>query len=205
LGLIVRAVTRRNIFAIIVGAVLAGAPFIAFNLWLDNLIERQGETEVGTAAKRAIALAEARVRDAVGTLDSLALGGVASCDEHVIEAMRYAAFNTVPVKEIAVIGPDGKTLCNHLGLPPGERNLISSEPLSGVRGYHFDIISLPNGKHMVRLPPRCGHRVEQHQRFGANGAFLAAGIDTGRTVQRLRTYCDCARRHDRRIRPVARR
>ena len=151
MGLIVSAVTRRNIFAIIVGAVLAGAPFIAFNLWLDNLIERQGETEVGTAAKRAIALAEARVRDAVDTLDSLALGGVASCDEHDIEAMRYAAFNTIPVKEIAVIGPDGKTLCNHLGLPPGERNLISSEPLSGVRGYHFDIISLPNGEHMVRL------------------------------------------------------
>lgn len=120
--------------------------------------------------QRAIALAEARVRDAVGTLDSLALGGVASCDEHVIEAMRYAALNTVPVKEIAAIGLDGKTLCNHLGLPPGERNLISSEPLSGVRGYHFDIISLPNGKHMVRLPPRCGHRVEQHQRFSANGA-----------------------------------
>lgn len=185
-----RAVTRRNIFAIIVGAVLAGAPFIAFNLWLDNLIERQGETEVGTAAKRAIALAEARVRDAVGTLDSLALGGVASCDEHVIEAMRYAAFNTVPVKEIAVIGLDGKTLCNHLGLPPGERNLISSEPLSGVRGYHFDIISLPNGKHMVRL----------RRGVGTASNSISALVPTV-----LRTYCDCARRHDRRIRPVARR
>lgn len=146
-----RTATRRKLFAIVVGAVLAGGPFIAFNLWLENLIERQGESEVGTAAKRAIALAEARVRDAIGTLDTLALNGVASCDRHDIEAMRYAAFNTIPVKEIAVIGPDGKSLCNHLGLPPGERNLISSEPLAGVDAYHFDIISLAGGERMVRL------------------------------------------------------
>src|SRR5262245_19999393 len=99
MGFVVRAVTRRNLFAIVVGAVLAGAPFIAFNLWLDNLIERQGESEVGTAARRAIALAEARVRDAAGTLDNLALAGVSSCDPRDLEAMRYAAFNTIPVKE----------------------------------------------------------------------------------------------------------
>lgn len=151
MGFFVRAVTRRNLFAIVVGAVLAGAPFIAFNLWLDNLIERQGEAEVGTAARRAIALAETRVRDAVGTLDSLALTVVASCDQQDMESMRRAAFNTIPVKEIAVIASDGKTLCNHLGLPPGERNVISSEPLVGVGGYSLDIISLSGGERMVRL------------------------------------------------------
>jgi sensor c-di-GMP phosphodiesterase-like protein len=151
MGFFVRAFTRRNLFAIVVGAVLAGAPFIAFNLWLNNLIERQGESEVGTAARRAIALAETRVRDAVATLENLALAGVSSCDRRDIEAMRYAAFSTIPVKEIAVIAPDGKTLCNHLGLPPGERELISSEPLVGASGYRFDIISLPGGDRMVRL------------------------------------------------------
>ena len=57
MGFLVRAVTRRNIFAIVVGALLAGAPMIAFNFWLENLIDRQGEAEVGTTAKRAIALA----------------------------------------------------------------------------------------------------------------------------------------------------
>jgi sensor c-di-GMP phosphodiesterase-like protein len=147
----VRAVTRRNLFAIVVGALLAGAPLIAFNLWLGNLVERQGDSEVGTAARRAIALAEARVQDAVGTLDKLALAGVSSCNQHDIEVMRFAAFNTIPVKEIAVIGSDGATLCNHLDLPPGERNLISSEPLIGVSGYRLDIISMPKGDRMVRL------------------------------------------------------
>jgi hypothetical protein len=143
MGFFVRGVTRRNLFAIVVGAVLAGGPFIAFNLWLDNLIERQGQSEVSTAAKRAIALAEARVRDAVGTLDTLMSAGVSACDQQDMEAMRRAAFNTIPVKEIAVIGPDGKTLCNHLSLPPGERHVISSEPLVGAVGYRLDIVSLP--------------------------------------------------------------
>jgi sensor c-di-GMP phosphodiesterase-like protein len=151
MGFFVRGITRRNLFAIVVGAVFAGGPLIAFNLWLDNLIERQGQTEVSTAAKRAIALAEARVRDAVGTLDTLALAGVSSCDQQNMEAMRRAAFNTIPVKEIAVIGADGKTLCNHLGLPPGERNVVSSEPLVGASGYRLDIISLHGGERMVRL------------------------------------------------------
>jgi sensor c-di-GMP phosphodiesterase-like protein len=151
MGFFVRGVTRRNLFAIVVGAALAGGPFIAFNLWLDNLIERQGQSEVGTAAKRAIALAEARVRDAVGTLDTLAVAGVSSCDQQHMEAMRRAAFSAIPVKEIAVISPDGKTLCNHLGLPPGEREVVSSEPLVGAGGYRLDIISLPGGERMVRL------------------------------------------------------
>ena len=151
MGFFVRGVTRRNLFAIVVGAVLAGGPFIAFNLWLDNVIERQGQSEVSTAARRAIALAEARVRDAIGTLDTLAVAGVSSCDQQDMEAMRRAAFSTIPVKEIAVIGPDGKTLCNHLGLPPGEREVVSSEPLVGAGSYGLDIISLPGGERMVRL------------------------------------------------------
>jgi len=151
MGFFVRGVTRRNLFAIVVGAVLAGGPFIAFNLWLDNLVERQGQSEVSTAAKRAMALAEARVRDTVGTLDTLVVAGVSSCGQQDMEAMRRAAFSTIPVKEIAIIGPDGKTLCNHLGLPPGEREVVSSEPLVGAGGYRLDIISLPGGERMVRL------------------------------------------------------
>ena len=151
MGFFVRGVTRRNLFAIVVGAVLAGGPFIAFNLWLDNVIERQGQSEVSTAARRAIALAEARVRDAIGTLDTLAIAGVSSCDQQDMEAMRRAAFSTIPVKEIAVIGPGGTTLCNHLGLPPGEREVVSSEPLVGAASYRLDIISLPGGERMVRL------------------------------------------------------
>jgi sensor c-di-GMP phosphodiesterase-like protein len=156
MGFFVRAFTRRNIFAVAAGVVLAVAPLIAFNFWLDDLIEKQGEAEVGTSARRAIALAEARVKDAVGALDGLTRRGVDSCEPSQIEAMRYAAFHTIPVKEISVVGPDAETLCTHLGLPLGERIMISSELLVGAPGYSLDIIKLANGMRMVRLRRQVG-------------------------------------------------
>lgn len=107
--------------------------------------------EVGTAAKRAIALAEARVRDTVGALDNLASRGVNSCALGQIEAMSYAAFSTIPVKEVSVVGPDAQTLCTDLGLPLGERSMLSSELFVGAAGYWLDIIALPTGERMVRL------------------------------------------------------
>ena len=151
-----RAVSRRNIFAIVVGALLAGVPLIAFNFWLEGLLDRQGEAEVGTAARRAIALAEARVKDTVGALDGLAARGVNACEPVQIEAMRYAVFNTIPVKEVAIVGPDAETLCTDLGLPLGERTMLSSELLVGAAGYWFDIIVLPTGERMVRLRRQVG-------------------------------------------------
>ena len=156
MGYFVRAFTRRNIVAIVVGAVLAGVPLVAFNFWLDGLIDRQGEVEVGTSAKRAIALAEARVKDAVAKLDDLAARGVDSCEPGQIEAMRYATFSTIPVKEVAIVGPDGETLCTDLGLPLGERTMLSSELLVGATGYWFDIVTLATGEHMVRLRRQVG-------------------------------------------------
>ncbi|HYC16841.1 MAG TPA: EAL domain-containing protein [Pseudolabrys sp.] len=153
---VVRAVSRRNIVAMIIGVVLAVVPLIGFNFWLEGLINRQGEAEVGTAARRAIALAEARVRDTVGALDSLAARGVDSCEPAQVEAMRFAAFMTIPVKEVAVVGPDAETLCTHLGLPLGERTMLSSELLVGAAGYWFDIIKLATGERMVRLRRQVG-------------------------------------------------
>jgi len=156
MGFFVRAFSRRNIFAIVVGALVAGVPLIAFNFWLESLIDRQGEAEVGTSARRAIALAEARVRDTVGALDGLARRGVNSCQPGQIEAMRYATFSTIPIKEVAIVGPDGETLCTDLGLPLGERTMLSSELLVGATGYWFDIIALTSGERMVRLRRQVG-------------------------------------------------
>src|ERR1700674_2409531 len=151
MGLVAGAFTRRNIFAIVVGALLVGVPLIAFDFWLGGLIDRQGQEEVGTSAKRAIALAESRVTHVLGALDDLAAHGVDSCEPNHLEAMRQAAFESAPIKEVAIVGPDGQTLCTHLGLPLGQRRVVSSEPLHGVDGYSLDIIRLENGQPMVRL------------------------------------------------------
>ena len=70
--------------------------------------------------------------------------------------MRQAAFDTMPIKEIAVVGPDGQTLCTHLGLPLGQRKVVASEPLVGANWYSLDIIQLENGQPMVRLRRNVG-------------------------------------------------
>ena len=88
----VRVFSRRNLIAIVAGVLLAGAPLVAFDFWLDGFVDSQGAAEVGTAARRAVALAESRLRQTIGALDQLAGRGVNSCATGHIEAMRQAAF-----------------------------------------------------------------------------------------------------------------
>ncbi|HEX3710952.1 MAG TPA: EAL domain-containing protein [Pseudolabrys sp.] len=156
MGFVARAFTRRNIVAIAVGVLLAGVPLVAFDFWLSGLIDRQGQEEVNTSARRAIALAESRVAQAIETLDALAAHGVDSCRPSQIETMRRAAFDTIPIKEIAVVAGDGQTQCTNLGLPLGLRTVISSEPLFGAPGYTLDIIALERGQRVVRLRRKVG-------------------------------------------------
>jgi sensor c-di-GMP phosphodiesterase-like protein len=147
----VRGLSRKNLVAIVLGVVLAGAPLIAFNFWLDGLIDRQGQAEVATAARRAVALANSRLKMVIEALDGLAVQAVNSCQPGHIAAMRQAAFSAMPIKEVAIVGPEGQTLCTHLGLPLGQRNLTASVPLVGADGYTIDIMQISNGQQMVRL------------------------------------------------------
>jgi sensor c-di-GMP phosphodiesterase-like protein len=151
MGLLARALSRRNLIAIAAGVLLAGVPLVAFDFWLGGLIDRQGHAEVESSAKRAIGLAEFRVTQVIGALDGLAAVGANSCGPGHVEAMRQATFNTGPIKEVAILGPDGQTLCTDLGLPLGQRNIIASEPLTGAEGYSLDIMQIANGRQMVRL------------------------------------------------------
>ncbi len=146
-----RAFTRRKVIAIAVGVLLAGAPLLAFDFWLGHLVDQQGQEEVFTSAKRAIALAETRTASVIEALDDLAKSGVDSCGSDNIEKMRRATFDTVPVKEIAIVGPDGRRLCTDLGLPLGQRRILSSEPLAGTAGYAIDVLRLPSGERAVQL------------------------------------------------------
>ena len=126
MGRLLRACTRWNIIAIVAGVLLTGAPLVAFDFWLGGLIDRQGQEGVDTSARRAISLAESRITQTIATLDGLAARGVDSCQPSNIEAMRHAAFDTIPVKEIALVGADGQTQCTDLGLPLGQRTVVSS-------------------------------------------------------------------------------
>jgi sensor c-di-GMP phosphodiesterase-like protein len=156
MGLVVRVFTRRNLIAIAIGVLLAAAPLVAFDFWLDGLIDRQGQAEVATAARRAVALANSRLNQVIEALDALAAQGVDSCQPGPIDAMRQAAFSAMPIKEVAVVDPDGQTVCTHLGLPLGQRKLIASVPLAGADGYTIDTLQIANGQQMVRLRRKVG-------------------------------------------------
>jgi sensor c-di-GMP phosphodiesterase-like protein len=151
MGIGLRAVTRRNLIAVAIGTLIAGAPVLAFDFWLNGLIERQGQEDIDTSAKRAVSLAESRVNQVTAALDDLAAHGVDSCRAGNVEMMRHTTFVTVPIKEVALIGGDGETLCTDLGLPLGQRKVLSSEPLFGAEGYTLDIVQLGNDEHMVQL------------------------------------------------------
>lgn len=151
MGLLARAFTRRNLFAIAAGVLLVGTPLIAFDFWLGGVIDRQGQSEVDTSAKRAIALAESRTTTVIAALDALAARGVNSCTSTDVEAMRATLFEIIPVKELGIVGPDGQTLCTDLGVPPGERRIVSSELLAGTDGYMLDVIEIPKAQPMVRF------------------------------------------------------
>ena len=165
MGSVVRAFTRKNLIAIVAGVVLAGAPLLAFDFWVSHLIDRQGQDEVVTSAERAIALAESRVTQVISALDGLAARGVDSCETADIQAIRQAEFDIAPIKEIAIVGPDGHTLCTDLGLPLGERKVLASEPLSGANWYSLDVMQLESGQAVVRL-----------RRKAANGANQIAAM-----------------------------
>jgi len=134
-----------------VGVILAAAPLFAFDFWLGGIINRQSQEELDTSAKRAVSLAESRVGDAIGALDALAVQGVDGCRPDQIAAMRRANFQTVTVKEIAVVDRNGQILCTDVGLPVGQRSVRSSEKLTGADGYTIEVVGLASGREMVRL------------------------------------------------------
>jgi sensor c-di-GMP phosphodiesterase-like protein len=152
-----RAFTRRNLIAIAIGILAVGVPLLGFNLWLSRLAMQQGQDDVQTSAARGIKLVELRVAETISTLDDLAARGVDGCKPAQLEAMRLAAFAAMPVKEIAAVAADGQTFCTHLGLPLGQRKVLSSESLSGAPGYTLDIIQLGDGQKMVRLRRKVGN------------------------------------------------
>ena len=54
--------------------------------------------------------------------------------------------------KLSQLGLDqGQTLCTDLGLPFGQRKVLSTEPLPGAEGYLFDILHIENGARMVAM------------------------------------------------------
>jgi len=105
----------KKIIAIVAGMLIAGVPMATLNFWLDSFVERQGQNEIDTAAKRTIAIADYRIGNAVTMLDDLAARGVASCRADHLDALRTANLGFGAIKEFSILTPDSRILCSDLG------------------------------------------------------------------------------------------
>jgi sensor c-di-GMP phosphodiesterase-like protein len=113
--------------AVVAGVLLLGVPSAIFNYRLIASVERHAIEDITLAARRTVALVEARIAQALAILDDLAARRINSCTPDHIDALRQATFATTPVKELSIIAPDGGTLCSDLGTTPERRETISSE------------------------------------------------------------------------------
>ena len=194
MGLIVRALTRRNIFAIVVGVLLAGAPLLAFDFWLggaDRSAGPGGSRHLRQARHRTRRIPRHASQSARSTIWRRAASIAAEPSD--IEAMRQAAFDTTPIKEIAIVGPDGRDVV-HRSRPAarpaqaGRRRNRWSAP-TGIRSTSS---SLRTASRMVRLRRKVGGGPNAVAALVPAISVPAAGVHPRRPVQRL-----CAYRHRR--------
>ncbi len=161
MGIVVRALSRRNAIAIAAGVLTAGALLVAFDYWLGGFIDKQARAEIGIAARRAVALADSRLDQAGAALNAVAEQGVRGCDPASVAAMRQAVFDTAPVKDVEMLGPAGQTLCSGGAMPLGSLLLVSSHALPGEAGLLLDIMHAPGGETMVRLRRKISKSVNE--------------------------------------------
>jgi len=125
-----------------VGIVLAGMPLAAFSYWLDGHVEGQGRAEVQFNATRAVSVINARLSRVVSALNSLATAGATSCSPEHVNLMRKTAFLTSPIKELSIIGADGKTACSDTGLVLGALQVVGSQSKTRYPNIMIDVLHL---------------------------------------------------------------
>jgi sensor c-di-GMP phosphodiesterase-like protein len=99
-------------------------------LWFTSWLQKQGEAEAMVAAHRAVQLADLRIDHASAVLASLAKRGIDSCKPAHIDVLHQTVFSAGPIKELALIGPNGETLCTDAGAPLTNRDTLASAATS---------------------------------------------------------------------------
>jgi len=125
-GTTLLAYNKHKLAAAALGILIAVLPIY----WFTNWLERQGEAAVSVAANSSIAAADLVVGRTVHGLEAVAGGGVDSCSPANVEALRQAVFAAGPIKEIAVLGPNGETLCTDAGTAFTPRDVLATETTS---------------------------------------------------------------------------
>jgi sensor c-di-GMP phosphodiesterase-like protein len=129
----VRKYERLWIAAVVGGALLAGLPIILAERVVNTYIDQHARSKLETLARGSLALTETRLEQAMNALVDLAATGMDSCATSSLEAMRRAVFASVALKEIAILDPEGRVLCTHIGTAGETRIASRDQALPGGR------------------------------------------------------------------------
>src|SRR5262245_24866062 len=100
-----------KLFAVVVGALVAGVPVAMVQHGVDAYIERQAREDTRLWAQRAIARAEWRIAQSIETLGAIGTTRLTSCADIEPDAVRRAVMTTTPLKEVLVVDAAGKPRC----------------------------------------------------------------------------------------------
>lgn len=112
------------------GLLLAAAPYVAVDQALKEHVERQARGKLEAITRNTLGMIEDRLDQATTALVDLAAMRVDSCSGESLAIMRRAVFSSVPLKELSLLSPDGRTLCTHIGAGQEERTLSRDISLS---------------------------------------------------------------------------
>ena len=147
--------TVKKYLPIAAGILLAGLPLAAFSYWFNGSIEQKVSFETQSNASRTMAVINSRLTRASAALNDLAARGITTCSPEHIDALRKTAFVTSPLKELSIIGADGKTACTDTGLQLAQPLVVGSPYQTKVPNITLDVLHLADvDQNMVRLRRR---------------------------------------------------
>lgn len=163
----------RKLIAIAVGVLLAGAPMLALDMWIDGVILRQGANDTETFARRSVNLAESRLSLAEAALERLVQSGVDQCRPEQIEKLKKIGLTLAWAKQLAVLGPAGQPICSDLDLPHETVRVLASRDVKDSPSV-LEVIQIGEGpERLVRLRRPAGSGVNQVSALLASDVLVA--------------------------------
>ena len=139
--------TSLKIVAAVLGTLIAGAPVVLFNAWLN----KQGDAEVAITSAWALESSEMRLGQAIAALQELSARGVNSCRPSHVEAMRQAALLTGPIKQIMLLASTGEVICTDPGAIVLRQEVLTSTAIADSN-ILLDVIRLSDrGERFLRI------------------------------------------------------
>jgi sensor c-di-GMP phosphodiesterase-like protein len=163
-GSILLAHRTNKIIAAALGILIAAAPVY----WFTNWLQQQGEAEVSVASDASIAFVDMTIGQVAKKLDEIDSSGVDSCTGANVDTLRRAVFAASAIKELALVGPSGQTLCTDVGTAFAPRDVLASAATSDPR-VMLDVLRLVGGdERLLRI------RLVEPQRKPALAAIVPA-------------------------------